>query len=370
MKQRRKIHEIDSANDLKYRGPLTYQHFRILGWIFLAIGQIAVIISLKNKLSDQEVRSFGEILRTVFSLLGEIATPLFLLANFSQILTASGNFKKLLVKFGALSGAAIVGFTIVYERYAVGILSIGSTRSKAHEVIASFFSGESFVAFNLFLDLFLCTLVMFFLEYRPKKYFTGNKLIIFRLFAIIPIIYELTSLILKILASVHYITIPVGLFPFLTTKPPFEFVVFVALALFIKRRERKFIKNGKTIEEYNEFLGTNANSWHFSVHSAIIMAVAAILDLITAVAVLLIYSAKYTGAEAEEMMTEGLELILKCGFGSSLMLIGIAPVMLLFSYNRKPKNEKLDKLIPLIGLGLMAIVYIEGIYQVLNITLS
>lgn len=41
---------------------------------------------------------------------------------------------------------------------------------------------------NLFIDLFMCTLFMFFLDYVPEKHFQGKKLRIFRAMALIPVI--------------------------------------------------------------------------------------------------------------------------------------------------------------------------------------
>lgn len=41
------------------------------------------------------------------------------------------------------------------------------------EIIAK--SSTGFISFNIFIDLTLCTLVMFFINYNPKKYFQGKK---------------------------------------------------------------------------------------------------------------------------------------------------------------------------------------------------
>ncbi|MBQ7669108.1 MAG: hypothetical protein IJS45_00110 [Clostridia bacterium] len=363
MKHRRKIHEIDSTNDIKYRGPLNYQHFRIAAWIFLALAQVGILLQVGSQIAPEKVGGH-EKLQFIISLLGDTATPLLLIANFAMILTAKENFKKLLIKFGALSIGTIGIFMVIYERYAIGILSVGGSRESARELIDSVLQSKVFLSFNLFLDLFLCTLVMFFLEYTPKKLFKGKALIVFRLLAILPVAYEAVSVVIKVLSSFNKITIPVYVFPFLTTKPPFGFLIFVALALFIKRRERKFIKQGKTREEYKEFLGTNANSWHFSVHAAIIMVVVAVLDILAAVVFTTIAAFPSYGTEAFDYeLIYALMLAQKCGLGGTAPLIIVAPFMLLFSYNRKPKHDKLDLLIPIAGIALIIVVYVEGIYQ-------
>ena len=45
-KRRVRIHEVTHENDIRYRGPLNFQHFQILGWLCIAISQIAVAVYL------------------------------------------------------------------------------------------------------------------------------------------------------------------------------------------------------------------------------------------------------------------------------------------------------------------------------------
>ena len=46
-----RLHETTQENDIRYRGPLTAQHFKILGWICIVIAQIAVILRLGGHLT-------------------------------------------------------------------------------------------------------------------------------------------------------------------------------------------------------------------------------------------------------------------------------------------------------------------------------
>ena len=366
------ILEIDENNDLKFRGPLTYQHLRIIAWVCLAIAQIAVFMNVAMKV-NKDLASTLATPQFILSLFSDLATPLFLIANFAIILSARDGYKKLFIRFGALSGAVLAAFMFLYEHYVVGLAAqFTGERGKAHEVLAAFLhSSKGFIAFNLFLDLFLCTLVMYFLMYRPKRVFVGKKLIIFRLFALLPMIYEGVSITLKILASSGSIALSPFVYPFLTTKPPLEFVFFIALALFIKRRERKFLKNGKTQEEYNAFLETRTNSWHFSVHAAIIIAVTVVIDFVLLIFVGILFAREVGGAlEAEEALTTGLLMALTTGFGQSIVLLFALPLVLLFSYNREPKHPKINTFVPLAGVGLIVFIYIEGIYQVLCVAVA
>ena len=45
-KKRVKLHETTQENDIRYIGPLTAQHFKILGWVCIVIAQVAVIMRL------------------------------------------------------------------------------------------------------------------------------------------------------------------------------------------------------------------------------------------------------------------------------------------------------------------------------------
>ena len=47
---RRKWHERIGEKDIRYRGPLNYQHFQILGWLCIVASQALLILSLGEKL--------------------------------------------------------------------------------------------------------------------------------------------------------------------------------------------------------------------------------------------------------------------------------------------------------------------------------
>ena len=152
------------------------------------------------------------------------------------------------------------------------------------------------------------------------------------------------------------------------------FVVFILLALFMKFRERKFCRNGRTYEEYREFLTTKRNSLNFSVYAAIILVVMGIVDLFIAIVVPMIIMGSQLGmelaasgtvtAELEAALTSNLQRMFAIGFGESIPLIFLAPFMLLFSYNRKRKHPEYDSVIPLGAIILIILTYFQGIYQI------
>lgn len=48
-RRRRKLHEITAENDIKFRGPLSYRHLRIVAWICFAMAQAGVVLSVAAK---------------------------------------------------------------------------------------------------------------------------------------------------------------------------------------------------------------------------------------------------------------------------------------------------------------------------------
>ncbi len=326
----KKSRKFDTENDIRYRGPLSYRSFKILGWICIALSQVVVLLTLEARL-DPSMADALETPTTVLNLLSNMALPFLLIANFALILNASEGYEKQLLRFGGIALAVAAGSVVLFQRYILGSVAIFTgSRQDAMGFLEMAFcmaSGSGYFSYNLFIDLFLCTLLLFFLNYRPKRLFTGKLLGVFRAFAVLPIAYEIASITLKILAVEGNVTLPFIVFPFLTVKPPMTFLVFIVMAFFIKNRERIFRKNGRTHEEYQAFLKTNRNSFQFSRFTAVILAIAGILDFVAMLVVLGILSNHVPeGAElTEDMIMSHLTAL---GLGESILLLLMAPDML------------------------------------------
>ena len=46
---RARFHEFSAENDIRYSGPLTYQHFQFLGWLCIAAVQAAFLMRVCGK---------------------------------------------------------------------------------------------------------------------------------------------------------------------------------------------------------------------------------------------------------------------------------------------------------------------------------
>ena len=173
-------------------------------------------------------------------------------------------------------------------------------------------------------------------------------------------------MVLKARAAIGASVLPLWVFPFLTVKPPMTFVVFIILALWLKNRERLFCRHGRTHEEYRAFLRTNRNSLHFSVFLSIILVVAAIADFIMLVLVSAFSANPDDLAANPEAINRIVTAFIGVGFGGSIQLVFAIPFVLLYSYNRIPKNKRMAAFVPLAGIALMIILAFEGIYQLLG----
>ena len=362
-----RILTLTPERDLRYRGFLSYRGLRISAWLCLILAQIGVLLGLGAKLDPGLAESFGG-WTAALSVFGSFMTPLFIMAAFGILLNNnSRRFRSLLALYGGFAILFVLLFVLLYDRYLIGmVMSLSDmSRKEASDLLSmliAMFSGSGFFAYNIFIDLFLCTLFVCFLTYTPKKVFVGKKLVLFRSFAAIPVCYELACILLKALTSLEVMTMPVHLIPFLTTKPPLTFLIFVCLAFFIKKREWLFIRNGKTKEEYETFLNSNLNSWQFSKFAAKMFLIVSLVDL----ALMLVLGFALMGqfSQTDAPFRTALNKVDSWGIGACAPLIFVAPFLLLFSYTRTHKDSRPDLIINLVGIILLVLVYLEGLYQV------
>ena len=368
-RRRKRLHERGLHDDIRYRGPISYQGFMALGWLCIVMSVVVIVMKLGVKANPEKMSHLNQ-LGDALGYLPALSVPFMLIANFSRLLNNEEGYKAQIMRNGLATAGIFVGFNAFFYHYIIGVLTkISAEPGQVMPMVmdlVTMFTHYGFLCFNIFIDLFLCTLFMFFLNYRPQRVFRGKWIILFRLFAILPVAYEVGSILIKAACADGRVTLPVWSFPLLTVKPPVTFFVFVLMVLFLKSRELRYCRHGNTHEDYEAFLKTNRNSLHFSIYLTVMLIIAGIVD-----AIIMIYMMiKQAGSvEALEKLMETADeyypLAVAVGFGKSIPLMFIAPLMLLYSYTRKPKLEKVTTLIPVAGIALIAIVVIQGGYQVL-----
>ena len=378
-------YERTTANDIGYRGPLTYRHLLVFGWICISFKVLDILISAVVNV-DPNQPQWALTLGKVSGFLGYFALPLFLLANFAILLDKKRTFKQQLIKFGGLSLGVVLLFVIIKEHYVVGVVAAAlGSRADATQVIEELlyrWSMTGSLIFNLFIDLFLCTLFMFFLEYEPKTRFQGKKLRVFRALAVIPVLYEVGALILRVTMIATDLKPPYIVYPFLTTKPFMSFILFIILALHIKLDEYRFKKRDKKPEDFEEYVRTNDHSLRFSIFTSVMILITGLIDFLVYIfsTMYLTYTAAGVSMSAETITTEAQKTIDEVipvaekvvgswRFGEHFPMILLIPVILLFSYTRRHKNDQVDLYIPIGGVILAFLVGIEGAYQAIVLNL-
>jgi hypothetical protein len=351
----------------KSRAPLSYRHLRILGWLFIAVSQVSVVLELASFLG-LPVGNY-EKWSTLCYELGVIAVPLFLLANFAVILNGSKKYTSLLAMYAGFCAAFFFAYFFVVEHYLSGLMnaaaSAGTFPRENLESLLRSFSPSGFIAFNVFLDLSLCTAFSYFVLGQPGL-FRGKKLRYFRALAVLPVLYEAAGILLKALSSMGRIIMPVYLFPLLPTKPPMMFVLFVGLVLMIKFRECQYEQKGETTEQSEESLRKYVNTQRFSLALMGLMIVAALLDiLLERVLPHAIVGTFPAGGEVEPL-TAAVNTVKACGFGDATMLLFLAPFSLLISFSKRYEKTMVDMFVPLFGMALIVYVYFEGVFQILR----
>ena len=84
-KKRIKAYDRTAENDIRYRGPLTYRHLLVFGWICISFKILYILTTLGISI-DANQPDWVYTLSRVSSALGDLALPLFLFANFAIIL--------------------------------------------------------------------------------------------------------------------------------------------------------------------------------------------------------------------------------------------------------------------------------------------
>lgn len=359
-------------HDIKYRGPLSYRHLKIAGWIFLAVTFVATFLA--STITYTEIFYGTESAVALQKVVGALSyfsalpLPLFLIANFAIILQHRNNFKKILTLYAKLVLFVYIGFIFIYYHYIVILLmSLGNCSfGEARDLSVKLFTAlgkQGGLVVNVFVDLFMCALIMFFIEYTPKKNFRGKNIIWFRLMVFLPILFEVGSAVLMGLINMNgkidgfsFGLVPEVL-PLIGKKPIGMIIAFVLICLFVKIREKIYIKRGGTKEGYELYLNTNRNSFKLSLVMAIIFFVIAIIDFLA----VLIPAACLPNPSTENIVY-AVDILSGFTLGKSICLILVIPFVLLFSYSKQHKNPKFDKLLPIIGIGLVVFTVIETIF--------
>ena len=347
-------------DDIRYLGPLSYRAFEILGWLCVVLSVAVVILAIITSVSSRAGTGQG-IPRHILPYATQMSAILLIIAAISRAMRSNEEYRQQLLTYLGVAGIVAAGTALIFQRTvmtAINRLFLDPKQALPMvEKTFADFSGIDFIAFNVFIDIFLCILLFFFVNVRPKHLFTGKWTLLLRACAVLPIAYAVVCMWLKYQAVCKDKLLPFGVFPLLTVKPVTTYGLFLFLAIYVKRKEIQFCRDGRTIRECRASLRTRRNSLRFGIVLAIALAVTAIVDNLLQYATAQLLLKPFAPANGDALAWS-LRAARRIGFGGdSLVLLIAAPFMLLYSFNRVPKWRIISVLAPLLAIGLAVLLW-------------
>lgn len=373
---KRHLLDIDAGNDISYTPPLSYRHFRIFGWMMLVCVQLSLVFA---SIAGFNAHGAGvspsdplKVWSDVLAFFGQLAIPFFLLANFALILSSQERIGRLIATHASLALLIYAAYLLGYDRYVIAfanrifaIFKITDSKPIVDTFVQVYFT--RYFSLNIFIDLLMCSSLYFFLVHKPKR-IKKEHLIYFRMLVVLPVLYEFGSMAIKGLSlGMKLFTLPVEVLPLLTSKSIVTFLAFLAIVIYLKNKERIYVKLGGTPERYNAFLSTKAHVFQVSVAIAIIFACAGLIDVLLSslVSLFMAIAKAETYSDLFPLWNDSYGMIQSWGLGKGASLLVISPLALLFNYKKKYSlsSKNVDYIIPFTGLAACAIVLLEGAYQ-------
>ena len=167
-----------------------------------------------------------------------------------------------MIKYGGGVLATFVVFIYIYFRFLVPLIKkIGKINTSEACAIADWLLSQLFIylrQINVFVDIFICILIAFFLLYHPKKVFIGKKIIFFRLLTIFPIAWCIIGYVLLALNK-EGVLFPGYLYPLIPLKPPMLLLVLISMVIYLRVKEDKFLKNNDMENYDRDFMSKETN---------------------------------------------------------------------------------------------------------------
>ena len=234
----------NDRGDLRYLGPFSNRAFEVLGWlcIFMSIG--ALFLTLITNVSPKAVAAGQSLPQRILPFANRMAALLLLIAAISRIMRSNGECRQLIMTYLGLAGIVAAGSAVVFQRTAMAAINRlfmePNLVLSLVEQVFSEYSESGFLAFNVFIDIFLCILMYYFVNAQPKRVFTGRWVLLLRAFAVLPIAYLVFCTCLKYRVVCRDVVMPFWCFPLLTVRPVTIYALFLFLAIFNKVTETKF----------------------------------------------------------------------------------------------------------------------------------
>ena len=333
--------------DIRYKAPFSGKLLQVVAYAILVFSHFYLMfVFAQEVIATENVPGWAFAMLRFSDIIKSAALPLLLLSAFNTIMNRNRNIRLFAIRYVACSLVLFLLYILIFYRYLVGTISIFFD-FPAEEAAAALFdflitSVPKFMNYNVFVDLANCSLFFFFISYTPKK--QNKKLLIFlRSLSVLPMLVVVGCCVFNYTVEFWEIAYPPEILFILPCRSPSMHLIFFALALFIKYRYAMVAK--RKGEEYCAlYRGSNRDNLAFSLFCALTIIAVSLIDFLFSFS----------------------PMMCAMGFGDSYAVAIVAPLTLLFSYNKPIRSSALDILIPLLSIGIIAFIYIEGVFMIFS----
>ncbi len=325
---------------------LGYTAVKYIGLLFMTISQIAGFFAVRhilaNPVSDGD--SLLEFLNVIKNF-GVLTMPLLLVAMTSSIINKDEKIGRVVVKNLVCTVLFYIAEVLVFLFYIVPtvnqlIKDFAMMEFDSAQILVDMLGEFSNV--NIFIDLFLCSLIYMFFVYKPKR--DKIPLALWRLFTLLPVAFIVASFAVNGLVKQGALSVNFYVGALLPHKKIVTYVFFFVTLIFVKYKPQLYsaAKNHR-YANYDDYISSNSAAYH---HNAFLIFLILILSLID-------FGISY------------IPNIASWGIGNSYFLFAAVPFLLFFDYRREPKRKIAVKLVPLYYLFnyiLLAVLYLYCLF--------
>ncbi len=308
--------------DRKRKPFLTFTSFKVIGLILLGISQLTlafyafsytIVIPVESIKDDTTAESIYNLIISVVSgnFNGEVDTigaykslisnwpnikniftlgkvvPIFLLIGlFSNLAQERKSIIRIIIKYGIFTVLFYVGELSFYYFFLIPTVdSIGESYLLDRVTIEVAEVGavtamSLFANFNIFIDLFMCSLFYFFVVYFPKKGFFKRHRKVFRSLVAIPVLYIIASMVFTYLAKTK-ITIPLDIMALFSSRGIYAHLFFYLITLYYKYRRKLYEKsNFQYGLEFKRYIKTSSSRLDFALIIGLVMLLTSLYEKI------------------------------------------------------------------------------------------
>lgn len=338
-----------------YKPFLSSTTLRIIGYLIFGISQVyiaVIVFALIATIDLPAIVESGNIdtivstfttelqliqnakqIKTIMAI-SKVAQVFLLTGLFARLESKESDMKKTVIWFGFISFIAYLLELIIFRTLVSFFINFIVESADFSPLIVYYINTaidtasqsiiSVYLSINIYIDMFLAALFYFFIHYIPKKGYYKNHIIQFRLYAILPVIYVIASMLLHGITKNGYTegSLPIFVGAALSFKAYGALILFVVMTLFVKYRENIYnFFHKKKNKDYSSYKDSNRAIFDFSVVIAVTITLISLIDYI-----IMLYIPTSKGY----------------GFGSCIYMFVAAIPFLMFNYTLKARFKKLN----------------------------